>query len=97
MMKDNYLKIVDNFKLNDNTKKLLRKQIELFYEYNGNKNKTNFNNDEVVLSQNNLIHGTRANFKTLEIISIEIFFKKAIDTVSAMVYNNYTDTVSIHI
>ena len=31
------------------------------------------------------------------VISIENFFKKAIDTVSAMVYNNYTDTVSIYI
>lgn len=30
------------------------------------------------------------------VISIEIF-KKDIDTVSAMVYNNYTDTVSIYI
>ena len=29
--------------------------------------------------------------------SRENFVKKAIDTVSAMVYNNYTDTVSIHI
>ena len=31
------------------------------------------------------------------VISIENFFKKAIDTVSTTVYNNYTDTVSIHI
>lgn len=31
------------------------------------------------------------------VISIENFFKKAIDTVSVMVYNNYTDTVSIYI
>ena len=68
-MKSNYLKSVDNFKLNDNTKKLLRKQIELFYNYIINENKINFNNDEVVLSQNNLIHGTRANIETLEIIA----------------------------
>ena len=31
------------------------------------------------------------------VISIENFFKKAIDTASAMMYNGYADTVSIHI
>lgn len=68
MMKDNYLKSVDNFKLNDNTKELIKKQIELFYNYN-NRNKINFDNDEVILRNTNLIHGTRANLETLEIIA----------------------------
>lgn len=41
----------------------------MFYNYIINENKINFNIDEVVLSQNNLIHGTRANIETLEIIA----------------------------
>ncbi len=67
--KSDYYNKVDLMKLKTKTKELFKKQIELFYQYNGNKNKTNFNNDEVVLSQNNLIHGTRANIETLEIIA----------------------------
>lgn len=66
-MKNTYLEQVDTLNLKDETKKLLKEQIELFYTYK-NKEQT-LPNNEVILSTNNLIHGSRANLKTLEIIS----------------------------
>lgn len=66
-MKNKYLERVDTFNLKDDTKKLLKAQIELFYTYE-NKEQP-ISNNEVILSTNNLIHGSRANLETLEIIS----------------------------
>ena len=66
-MKNKYLERVDTFNLNNDTKKLLKEQIELFYTYETTAYPTQKN--EVILSTNNLIHGSRANLETLEIIS----------------------------
>ena len=66
-MKNKYLERVDTSNLNNDTKKLLKEQIELFYTYETTTYPTQKN--EVILSTNNLIHGSRANLETLEIIS----------------------------
>lgn len=68
-MKEKYLNVVNSFNLNDNSKNLIRKQIELFYDYESKENIHSGGEREVVLHKNNLIHGTRANVETLEIIA----------------------------
>ncbi len=68
-MKENYLKIIDNFELNDRTKEMFREQVDLFFKYKNNRKNEYFENGEVILNKNNLIHGTRADIKTLEIIA----------------------------
>lgn len=68
-MKEKYQKITEKFKLKKQTKELIKKQIELFYTYNTDENKKSEINENVLLNKNNLIHGSRADLKTLEIIS----------------------------
>lgn len=68
-MKEEYLNKVDSFKLKRKTKETLKKQIELFYSQENVENKANHKNKSVILHKNNLIHGSRANLETLEIIS----------------------------
>lgn len=70
-MKDKYLKAINNFKLKKKTKEILKEQINLFYSYVNKETQKDIINGEVILSPNNLIHGSRANIKTLEIISKE--------------------------
>ena len=67
MMKNKYLERVDSFNLNANTKSILKEQIELFYTYK--ETEKTISNPEITLTPNNLIHGSRANLETLEIIS----------------------------
>ena len=69
-MKDKYLKAINKFKLKKKTKEMLKKQINVFYSCE-NKDNKKIITDEVILSTNNLIHGSRANIETLEIISKE--------------------------
>lgn len=66
-MKNKYLERVDSFNLNANTKSILKEQIELFYTYK--ETEKTISNPEITLTPNNLIHGSRANLETLEIIS----------------------------
>lgn len=66
-MKNKYLERVDSFNLNANTKSILKEQIELFYTYE--ETEKTISNPEITLTPNNLIHGSRANLETLEIIS----------------------------
>lgn len=66
-MKNKYLERVDSFNLNANTKSILKEQIELFYTYK--ETEKTISNNEITLTPNNLIHGSRANLETLEIIS----------------------------
>lgn len=66
-MKNKYLERVDSFNLNANTKSILKEQIELFYIYK--ETEKTISNNEITLTPNNLIHGSRANLETLEIIS----------------------------
>lgn len=69
MSMEKHLNEIEKLKLQKETKKLLEKQVELFYAYK-NEYTSNYKvNDEVILSNNNLIHGTRANIETLKIIS----------------------------
>lgn len=70
-MKDKYFNIVNEFKLKKKTKETLKRQIDMFYLYENKVNNKNKINDEVILSKNNLIHGSRASIETLEIISKE--------------------------
>ena len=70
-MKEDYLRVVNSFKLKNKTKKILKTQIEMFYSYQKKDGNKFFINDDVILSTNNLIHGSRANIETLEIISKE--------------------------
>ena len=68
-MIEKYLNIVDDLTLKDKTKNIIKQQIELFYDYE-NKEETKYtHNDEVLLSTNNLLHGSRASIETLKIIS----------------------------
>ena len=69
MNKEDYLKKIETFKLKSKTKKLLREQLNLFYDYKSEQNHNYKVGDTVKLSSNNLLHGTRANLETLEIIS----------------------------
>ena len=66
-MKNKYLERVDSFNLNANTKSILKEQIELFYTYK--ETEKTISNPEITLTPKNLIHGSRANLETLEIIS----------------------------
>ena len=66
-MKNKYLERVDSFNLNANTKSILKEQIEIFYTYK--ETEKTISNPEITLTPNNLIHGSRANLETLEIIS----------------------------
>lgn len=70
-MKEDYLRVVNSFKLKNKTKEILKTQIEMFYSYQKKNDNKFFINDEVKLFKNNLIHGSRANVETLEIISKE--------------------------
>ena len=70
-MKDKYLSFVNAFKLKKKTKEHLRRQIDIFYSYENKNNNKLLIKDEVILSTNNLIHGSRASIETLEIISKE--------------------------
>ena len=68
-MKEKYLKITETFKLKKSTKEMIKQQIELFYAYNNNHNKKYEINEFVILNEDNLIHGSRADLETLETIS----------------------------
>ena len=68
-MKDKYFSIVDKFNLTKKTKNILKKQIEYFFEHENNKNNNHQAKDEIILTKNNLIHGSRATLETLEKIS----------------------------
>ena len=69
MNKSDYFNKVDLMKLKPKTKELFKKQIETFYNIKS-RNVSNYKiNDEVILSCNNLIHGTRANIDILDVIS----------------------------
>lgn len=70
-MKEDYLRVVKSLKLKTKTKEILKTQIEMFYTYQNKDGNKFFINDEVKLFKNNLIHGSRANIETLEIISKE--------------------------
>lgn len=68
-MKEKYLKKTETFKLKKSTKEMIKQQIELFYAYNNNHNKRYEINEFVILNEDNLIHGSRADLETLETIS----------------------------
>ena len=68
-MKEKYLNVVDTFKLSEKTKKVFKRQIELFYSYEIKEKSNKVANDEIILSSNTLIHGSRLNIEALEIIS----------------------------
>ncbi len=69
MNKEEYLKQIEKFNIDNNAKELFKEQLNLFYEYN-NSNYPKYNiGDSVKLSRNNLIHGSRAKINDLEIIS----------------------------
>ena len=71
MEKEKYLHQVNKFKINKKSKRLFAEQVNLFYDYN-NSNYQEYNiGDSIKLSNNNLIHGSRAKMNELEIISKE--------------------------
>ena len=70
-MKDRYFEVINKCKLKNKTKEMLKQQVDMFYSYENKDNNKNILNDEVILFSNNLIHGSRANLETLEIISKE--------------------------
>lgn len=67
-MKNECLRKIEEFDLKEKTKEVMKKQIKLFYDYIEDNNKERING-EVLLTKNNLIHGSRANIKDLESIS----------------------------
>lgn len=70
-MMDNYLKKVNTFNVKKQTKEIMKKQIELFYGYKNNNQSNTLIDNTIILNTNALIHGSRANLETLEIISKE--------------------------
>jgi hypothetical protein len=55
-MKEDYLRVVNSFKLKNKTKEILKTQIEMFYSYQKKNDNKFFINDEVKLFKNNLIY-----------------------------------------
>lgn len=70
-MTNKYLDNINKFKLKKKTKEILKQQIDIFYSYENKTNHKNISSDEVILTTNCLLHGSRANIETLEIISKE--------------------------
>lgn len=67
-MQEKMLEKVDKLGMNDNTKDLFRKQIKRFFCYNGSNINRYSVGDEVLLTQNSLITGTRMKVDDLNII-----------------------------
>ena len=69
MNKDDYLKQIERFKINKDSKRFFKEQVNLFYEYNNSDFQQYKVGESVKLSMNSLIHGSRAKLNELEIIS----------------------------
>lgn len=69
MNKEEYLKQIEKFIINKAAKKLFAEQINLFYGYSNSNYPKYKVGDNIVLTKNNLIHGSRAKINDLEIIS----------------------------
>ena len=68
-MKEDYLNNIKKFKLKKSTKELLNKQVELFYSYSNDDFKEYSVGDEISLTKNTLVHGSRASLEVLKIIA----------------------------